>query len=316
MPEFQAHKKAARLDRFLREQVFAGAEWLSRQAWDFLIENGFVAVDGRKCVKSGAELAEGARVALSFPGGALGLLKADRPAALVARLPGLAVFLKPAGVDSVPLFPWQADCFANQVCAALEAEGVLPAASFAALAAPPRLEGGLLQRLDRDTSGLLLCALDAPTKELFRGLLSRAALEKTYEALVSGQVGQLAGEHRFWLETKGGAKVRAFAKPPRGEAEECVLRVKVLKSKGNAAHVEVRTRHGARHVVRAGMALLGAPLVGDSVYGGDGSAASFHQLHASRVELLEKGAYPAFAAAVSAPPPEAFLASLARLGLS
>lgn len=313
MREFRA-EKSDRLDRFLREQVFPGTEWLSRQSWDWLVENGHVAVNGRKCLKSGTDLPAGAAVTVAFPREPLGLVSAAEAAALVWRGEGLAAFAKPCGVDSVPLFPWDHGAFANRVSAALEKEGALTPAAFAALAEPPRLEGGLLQRLDRDTSGLLLVALDAATKALFRQLISTGVLEKTYEAIVTGNLSRLAGRHRFWLETRGGQKVRAFATAPKGEAEECVLDVQELSKNERAAHVAVRTRHGARHVVRAGLALLGAPLAGDATYGGD-PALPFHQLHASGLRLLEKGRHPAFPGELTAPPPETFLDSLRHFGL-
>lgn len=309
--EFHA-KKSDRLDRFLREQVFPGSQWLSRQAWDWLVEAGMVRVDGRKCVKSGAEIVPGASVEVEFPSTDLGLVPASVEARELWRGEGLAAFAKPCGVDSVPLFPWENGTFANQVAAHLERQGFQ---GFASLAEPPRLEGGLLQRLDRDTSGLLLVALEPAVKSLFRGLFSRSALEKSYQAIVTGELGALEGEHRFWLVTSGGAKVRPFTAAPKGQSEECRLEVRILRRSGNAALVEARTRQGARHVVRAGLAHLGAPLAGDATYGGD-PALPFHQLHASAVRLLERAAFPAFPGELSTEPPQTFLDSLRHFGIN
>lgn len=313
MREFQA-KKTDRLDRLLREQVFTGSAWISRQAWEWLIENGKVSLNGRKCVKSGAEVPAGALVSVHLPE-SLGLLPAPEAAEAVWEAAGLVAFNKPCGVDSVPLFPWETGSLANQACAYLAGKGKLSPEAFSTLAEPPRLEGGLLQRLDRDTSGLLLVALDPPTKTLFRQLFSRSALEKTYQAIAVGELGSLEGEHRFWLATGGGQKVRAFPSPPKGESEESALSVKVLNKKGKAAHVEVRTRQGARHIVRAGLALLGAPLAGDQLYGGLPEA-PFHQLHASALRLLEPSAYAGFPAPLEVAAPETFLDSLRHFGLN
>lgn len=312
--EFQA-KKTDRLDRLLREQVFSGSEWLSRQAWDWLIENGYVSLDGRKCLKSGAQVAEGASIGLSLPDPELGLLPAAHPAELVWEGSGLAAFSKTCGTDSVPLFPWDRNAFANQVSARLSQSGRCTPVFFAALADPPKLEGGLLQRLDRDTSGLMLVALDTGTKASFRDLISRSQLEKTYEAVVVGELEGLEGDREFWLKPSSGAKVQAYREEPKAGGELCHFQVRILSREGKAAHIEVVTRQGARHIVRAGMASLGAPLAGDALYGG-GERVPFHQLHASRLKLLEKKAFPSFPENLSAPLPETFLDSLRLYGLN
>ena len=78
--------------------------------------------------------------------------------------------------------------------------------------------------------------------------------------------------------------------------------------------MKVRTSQGERHVVRASLAALGCPLVGDSTYGGS-ALAPFHQLHASNLKLLEPEAFPDFPQNLNDNPPQTFLDSLAVLGL-
>lgn len=301
--------KADRLDRLLRGETFPGSEWFSRSVFEQLVENGQVLVAGKRVKKAGAEVPAGAEVELQFPD-QLGLLMAETPAELVWVDPArqLAVFQKQVGVSSYPLLPWERDTFANQVCTYLESNGWMPAADFAALAEPPRLEGGLVQRLDRDTSGLLMVALNPRLKERLHQALITGKIRKTYLALTSGI--PKSGEHRFRLAYAPGGKVKAHPDP-----EGSAVKVQILKEKGGCAMVEVVTNHGARHIVRATLAALGAPLVGDRDYGGNSELAAFHQLHATRLELLDNSLFPAFPGNVEAFPPQSFLDCARRLGV-
>lgn len=313
MWEFRV-KKSDRLDRLLRGEVFPGAEWLSRQAWDWLLENCLVEVNGRKCSKSGVVVAEGSHVIVHFPSMPLGLLKSKDAAELLWTDGRLAVFSKACGVSTVPLYPWDSTAFANSVATALEEKGMISAANFAALSAPPVLEGGLLQRLDRHTSGIVCAALNPQTKALFRQLFSGGKIEKTYLAIVSGELDRARGDHQVWINSQGGAKVKTSLVAPKAADEPSVLKVAFEKKAGNRALIRVRTSHGARHVVRAGMAALGAPLIGDELYGGE-ACAPFYQLHGLSVRLQHENDYPGFPSGVEAPLPLSFLDSLSAVGL-
>lgn len=313
MWEFEA-KKSDRLDRILREERLPGAEWLSRQAWDWLFEKGNIFVSGRKVGKAGTEIGPGSRIRVDLPG-PLGLLPAREEAQLLwtSTKRDLAVFHKQAGVATLPLFPWDHTTFASQVAAYAVNHQWMSASAFAALAEAPRLEGGVLQRLDRDTSGLIAVAFTSEAKCLFRQLFSDSKIEKAYLAIVEGVAPE--GEHRVWLQSSGGATVRAKLEAPKGAAvEPSVLHVKNCDASGKHSLVEVRTCHGERHVVRASLAALGHPLVGDVTYGGS-NAAPFHQLHARSLRLLERSAFPEFPQDLTAPPSHTFLDSLAQLGL-
>jgi 23S rRNA pseudouridine1911/1915/1917 synthase len=306
-------KKSDRLDRLLRGEVFPGAEWLSRQAWDWLLENGYVEVSGRKCLKSGVEVALGAEIVVRFPSDILGLRSGVRPAEILWHDSRVAVLAKEPGIPTLPLFPWESSSFVHEAAAALEAKGLISAENFAALSGPPVMEGGLIQRLDNDTSGIVCATLDAPTKQLFRRLFSGSSVEKVYLALVSGNLSRLEGSHDIWLNAQA-PKVRAFLEAPKNAVDPNRVRVEVLKQFEGRALVRVSTSQGARHIVRASLSALGAPLLGDQLYGGE-MAAPYHQLHALSLKLLEKNAYPGFPDGLEAPLPRSFLDSLAHVGL-
>lgn len=164
--------KSDRLDRALRAQAFPGSEWMSRQAWECALHDGRVKVAGRVCKKGGAEVPPHTEIEVDLP--ALGLTLAERPPPLVWAAPGgaLAVFNKPAGMDTYPLFPWETGTLANAVARYAEESAGLAPGAFAALSAPPVLEGGLLQRLDRDTSGLVCSAFTKEAKAAYRRVFS------------------------------------------------------------------------------------------------------------------------------------------------
>jgi 23S rRNA-/tRNA-specific pseudouridylate synthase len=147
-------------------------------------------------------------------------------------------------------------------------------------------------------------------KSTLRPLFSGAKFEKTYLALVTTP--PLEGERKLWL-SGAGAKVKVSLAEPKGESDPSAISVRIVKRSADGALVEVRTRFGGRHIVRAGMAALGAPLLGDALYGG-AAGALFHQLHASRLKLLNQGDFPGFPE-ISCDPPQTFLDSAAELGL-
>jgi 23S rRNA-/tRNA-specific pseudouridylate synthase len=295
MWEFRA-QKTDRLDRILREQN--SSPWMSRQAWEKAFAEGRVRVNGKLAKKPGEQVGEASQITVDLP--ELGL-KAERPAPrLVWESPdaSLAVFYKEAGIPTHPLFPWETGTLANRIQAFAEDKGRL----FAELAAAPSLEGGLLQRLDRDTSGLVTTAFTAEAKALYRKVFS-GEVNKGYWAIVSGSV---EGKHEVYFPQSSAPKVLARVAGKEGDTK-VEFRIRSLASTAGHSLVEVHTSQGLRHVVRAGLGILGAPLVGDELYGGSGEM-PFHQLHARSLQI------PGFSE-ISASAPQSFLDCLEKLGL-
>jgi 23S rRNA-/tRNA-specific pseudouridylate synthase len=302
------------LDRILRSIPEAGKEWLSRQAWDWLLENGRVKRNGRAIKKGGETIPSGETITVEFPSETLGLLTANSSTNLLWINPDKewALFLKDPGVPSLPLFPWMKDSFVNQVMHFLKGYDAQLSQKFAALSDPPSLEGGLVQRLDTDTSGLLTVAFTKEAKSRFRKVFSDHEAERTYLAIVQGESAFQDREFTFQLDVKDRAKVRVLAKEyERAELEKCVLSFTTLSASESHSLVRVKTRYGQRHLVRVCLAELGHPLLGDALYG-DGKGASFHQLHAASLTFLPKDLP---ANTFHAPAPKSFLDCLKDCGL-
>lgn len=289
-------KNPDRVDRLLRSSNISGFEWVSRQAWEAWFSEGTIRVNGRP-VQKGALLKEGDLI--EIPERELGLLPAETPAKCVYANRAYGIFLKDPGVATAPLLPWVRDSLANQIACYLEANGPISAAEFAALAELPLLEGGLVQRLDTDTSGLVCAAFTSQQKSLFRKVFSAHELEKSYLAIVRGDASTLEGTHELFFAAPKGGKTRVVS---YGD-DAAELTIHVRESTQAASLIEVTTTRGIRHIVRAGLAHLGHPLLGDKEYG-DGEGAPYHQLHAFRLRLLSQDFE--FPDGLEVDPPESF----------
>jgi 23S rRNA pseudouridine1911/1915/1917 synthase len=230
---------------------------LSRARVKSLFDQGAVRVDGRRPSKGDkaaggsrveVELAEEAPALLPEPGLGLRLLYEDD---------WLVAIDKPAGVPSHPLKPGETGTAANALVARFPE---------VALAGEEVREGGLVHRLDIETSGVLLAARDRETWEAVRALFRERAVDKRYWALVSGPIAD-QGVIELPLRHKGETRVEAAL--DGGEAgREALSEFRVLARKGELSLVEVRILTGVLHQVRAHLAAIGAPVVGDALYGG------------------------------------------------
>jgi 23S rRNA (cytosine1962-C5)-methyltransferase len=151
---------------------------------------------------------------------------------------------------------------------------------------------GVHQRLDRDTSGVLVLAKRREANGALAAQFDGRAIEKRYVAAVTGWP---SGRERavlkdFLAEGEGGKMAVAGART-KG-AKEAITRVKVLERKGERALLELVLETGRTHQARVQLAHAGAPIAGDVLYGGARAARLL--LHARSIGL----AHPATGARV------------------
>jgi 23S rRNA pseudouridine955/2504/2580 synthase len=146
----------------------------------------------------------------------------------------------------------------------------------------------LLHRLDAQTGGILLAALNADALE--RGLLAfkEHALRKTYRAVALGRFERDAGElNDYLVKDAGSATVRVLKRPEPG-AKPIATRYRVLSDLGDGRSlVELEPVTGRTHQLRAHMAFFGHPLLGDDKYGDRSQKARGLYLCCREIEILD-----------------------------
>jgi 23S rRNA pseudouridine1911/1915/1917 synthase len=282
----------ARLDRFIAEKG-AISRGLARRA----LEVGGVFLDGRRCKVASRTVRPGQTVVVN-------LEESGRVAPAVATLDRARLLYADehlVAVDKPPFVPAQPTLTTDR--------GALPELVAALVGAPVTL----VHRLDRETSGVTVLAR---TREAAAGLSEAFRLgrpEKTYLALSARAPSPAEGRLDAPL---GPDPARPGRRVVVASGEPAATRYRTLRTGASgAALVECRPETGRTHQIRAHLAHLGAPLLGDPRYGGPRRVleASIPRvmLHARRLELPHPvtGVRLAFEAGV----PEDFLSVLRAL---
>jgi 23S rRNA pseudouridine1911/1915/1917 synthase len=279
-----AADEVRRLDQFI-----AGRTQLSRHAARRLIEEGQVRVEGRVARKPGLMLVAGQRVSLSTPPQdprkTPPVPQSELPLEVLYEDGDVVVVNKPAGWPTHPLRPGERGTLAS----ALVARYPECVASN-----PEAREGGLCQRLDLYTSGAIVASRNAPAFSAMRAHLREGHVEKEYLALVVGVPESETLEVSLpILPAPGPFRHRRLVTATTPEqvyhpdALDAQTRFVVLARSQQYTLLRAEARTGRRHQVRAHLAYLGLPLVGDTLYGAPPfeALAEGYFLHASRIRF-------------------------------
>ena len=299
---FVAETPCKRLDTFLSEQT----DGYTRSRLKKLVEEGNVLVNGEKVVKAGADIKSGDRVELTVPEAAEYAVKPENiPIEIVYEDADLAVVNKPKGM-TVHIGNGNEN-------------GTLVNALLYALASLRGIGGvlrpGIVHRIDKDTTGLLVVAKNDKAHVSLAAQIAEKTCKRTYYALLEGNLKEESGRIATDIGRHPTDRLK-MAVLPDGRGKRAVTDYRAVAHFGTEYTLcKFTLQTGRTHQIRVHAKHIGHPVAGDPVYGYKKQklGADGQLLHAWELELT----HPATGERMkfNAPLPPAFAEILKRLCL-
>ena len=239
----------SRLDRALAARPEIGTRSLAER----LLVDGAVTVDGAARQKS-HRLEPGSIVVVALPQAAAGLAAEPVTVGIAYRDEHLVVVDKPSGMTMHPGAGAAAGTLAGQLV------------TLGATGGDDPDRPGIVHRLDRDTSGLLVVARSQAVFDALQEAIRHRDVERRYLALVKGRPRSRTG--RIDAPLGRDRQRRTVMSSRTDHPRASVTHFHVLERLPRTALLEVRLETGRTHQIRAHLAAIGHPVVGDPQYGG------------------------------------------------
>lgn len=270
-----------RLDKYVAEHC----PNLTRTQAQRLITDGYIRVNGRPA-KSGLKLSASDRVTVTIPPPPPSdLVPEAMPLRIVYEDDDLLVVDKPAGLTVHPAPGHPGGTLANAILAHL---GRTPEGG-------EWWRPGIVHRLDRDTSGLIIVAKNISAHANLSAQFKSRSVVKAYLTLVRGRLSPETGiiEAAIGRDTRDRRRMAVVAE---GRGRSARTKYRVMKYIDNYSLLEIRPETGRTHQIRVHLAAIGYPVVGDAVYGVKSPHLSRQFLHASLLgfHLPSNGEYVEF----------------------
>jgi 23S rRNA pseudouridine1911/1915/1917 synthase len=257
-----------RLDQVLVRRV-TGVSRMSRTRAQSWIAEGLVSVDGVSAPRPSVKVREGAAVEVTLPG-ATALREAPRaeqlPLDVIFEDDDLIAVNKPAGMVVHPSFRNTTGTVLNAVLWRLRDR--------------PDVRPGLVSRLDKETSGVVVIALSPGAHARIQRDAKSGRVKKEYVAVVCGTPKPAQGTIALPLAHDPGDRRRIIV---RDDGLPSETQYRVVSTSGGYSVVECELITGRTHQIRVHLAARGWPIVGDRVYGSLDPSIDRQALHAWRL---------------------------------
>ena len=248
--EYKTLSDGRRLDVLLSEVT-----GLSRSRVAALMEEGLCVSGGKEIRKAGTKLPEGAEIVLTVPAPREAAPQAeDIPLEILYEDEDLAVVVKPRGMVVHPAAGHPDGTLVNALLARLDSLGGIGG----------ELRPGIVHRLDKETSGLMLVAKNDGTQEALSRMLKNREIEKHYRALAEGRFKEPEGEIDAPIDRSKKDRKKMAVDP---EGRPAVTRWKVLAEGAGCTLLDVHILTGRTHQIRVHLKSIGHPVCGDELYG-------------------------------------------------
>lgn len=247
--------EGSRLDHFLQGRL----PDLSRTFIKKSIEVGYVTLDGKVPKKAGVALSRGSNIHITIPDiEPLDLKAEDMDIDILYEDPAIAVVEKPAGIVVHPSAGHSSGTLVNALLArltSLSKEG-------------GSLRPGIVHRLDKDTSGVMIVAkADRPHRALAAQFASHT-ITRRYRAVVKGIMREKMGEIESFIGRHPRHRKKMAVLEEKGR--KALTRFRVIDEMKGFSLVELSLYTGRTHQIRVHCSHLGHPVVGDPVYSREG----------------------------------------------
>jgi 23S rRNA pseudouridine1911/1915/1917 synthase len=293
--EFISDVSGIRLDKFVGEKCSELSRTHARQ----LIDDSLITVNGHTA-KPSLKLNTGDKIDITVPPEPPATISAENiPLKIIYEDADLLVVDKPAGMTVHPAPGSPEHTLVNAIL------NYLPNLAEDAESLRP----GIVHRLDKDTSGLIIVAKNRAAQANLSDQFKARAVSKYYLTLVKGK-----------LTPEKGIIEAAIGRDPRNrqrmavtdKGREARTEYRVLKYYGNHTLLEIKPETGRTHQIRVHLAAIGFPVMGDATYGFTSPRLSRQFLHAHKIrfKLPSTGEYKEF----ESPLPPDLQKTLAEIG--
>ncbi|HHT44992.1 MAG TPA: RluA family pseudouridine synthase [Fastidiosipila sp.] len=281
-----------RLDRFMQELE----PEFSRAAWQRVIDEGSILVN-ETIAKASLKVKQGDVISYELPvAPPTSVIPEAIALDIVYEDEWLAVINKPRGMVVHPAPGHPSGTLVNALMARFGTE-------LSSVGGDTR--PGIVHRIDKDTSGLILAVKDNTMHKKLAALLKRHEIVRAYDALVYGQPDTIEGsiDAPIGRDPRNRQKMAVVA-----DGKPAVSHFRLIDSLARGSHLQVELETGRTHQIRVHLAFIGLPVVGDPVYakGRPAFGIEGQALHAGRLSFTHPISGESIQ--VSAPPPADFLA--------